>query len=397
MYDAFEVLFSFGALMWSAGSTAIRTREWMEVLAKKMGFESMAVGLSLENMTVSARGPNGQITAMRAVAPQTLNARRIAELEDLARAAAPGFALSELKSRTTAIEAWPPLYPRAQIAGSVGLASGSFAFLNGAGGLEMIATAIGGGVGQWFRLFLSHRLPNQYGVAALTAMLASGIYVLPAGLAGTLGFGFAHYPIGFVAAVLFLVPGFPLIGALFDLLQLQTVAAMSRLANGVMILLAVALGLSIVIALAGVDPSRPPPLEIAYPIKLLLRALASFIAGSAFSLLFNTPARTVLAVGLLALVANCLRLVSIDMGLMLAPAAFFAALTIGLVALAMDRNFNVPRIAMTVAPIVIMIPGLYAFDGQALEAVQAAVRCGFIVGALAMGLATARFFSSDQP
>jgi phosphoribosylformimino-5-aminoimidazole carboxamide ribonucleotide (ProFAR) isomerase len=56
MYDAFEVLFSFGALMWSAGSTAIRTREWMEVLAKKMGFESMAVGLSLENMTVSARG-----------------------------------------------------------------------------------------------------------------------------------------------------------------------------------------------------------------------------------------------------------------------------------------------------------------------------------------------------
>ena len=91
MYDAFEVLFSFGALMWRAGSTAIRTREWMEVLAKKMGFESMAVGLSLENMTVSARGPNGQITAMRAVAPQSLNARRIAELEDLARAAAPGL------------------------------------------------------------------------------------------------------------------------------------------------------------------------------------------------------------------------------------------------------------------------------------------------------------------
>jgi uncharacterized membrane protein YjjB (DUF3815 family) len=179
---------------------------------------------------------------------------------------------------------------------------------------------------------------------------------------------------------------------------------MSRLANGVMILLAVALGLSIVIALAGVDPSRSPPLEIAYPIKLLLRALASFIAGSAFSLLFNTPARTVLAVGLLALVANCLRLILTDMGLMLAPAAFFAALAIGLVSLAMDRNFNVPRIAMTVAPIVIMIPGLYAFDvvvlfnhGQALEAVQAAARCGFIVGALAMGLATARFFSSDRP
>jgi len=172
-----------------------------------MGFDAIAVGLSLESITVGAGGPNGQITAMRAVAPQTLNARRIAELEDLARAAEPGFALSELKSRIAAIEARPPLYSHEQIAGAVGMASGSFAFLNGAGGLEIIATAIGGGVGQWFRLFLSHRLPNQYGVAALTAMLASGIYVLVTGLAGTLGFGFAHYPIGFIASVFFSFPG----------------------------------------------------------------------------------------------------------------------------------------------------------------------------------------------
>jgi len=195
----------------------------------------------------------------------------------------------------------------------------------------------------------------------------------------------------------------PLIGALFDLLQLQTVAAISRLASGVMILLAVALGLSIVIALAGVDPSRPAPVEIAYPTKLFMRALASFVAGSAFSLLFNSTARTVLAVGLLALFANSQRLLLNDMGLMLAPAAFIAAFTIGLVTLVVDQHFTVPRIAMTVAPIVIMIPGLYAFDaivlfnqGQALEGLGAAVRCGFIIGGLAMGLATARFFSPEK-
>ena len=56
--------------------------------------------------------------------------------------------------------------------------------------------------------------------------------------------------------------------------------------------------------------------------------------------------------------------------------------------------------ATTVAPIVIMIPGVYAFEtivllnrGQVLEALQAAALLGFAVGALAMGLATARFFS----
>ena len=98
--------------------------------------------------------------------------------------------------------------------------------------------------------------------------------------------------------------------------------------------------------------------------------------------------------------ANGLRLVLIDMGMMLAPAAFFAALAIGLVAVITDQRFNVPRMALTVAPIVIMIPGIYAFEmivlfnrGQMLDALQASASFGFVIGALAMGLATARFFT----
>ena len=190
-----------------------------------------------------------------------------------------------------------------------------------------------------------------------------------------------------------------MIAGLFDLLQYQTVAAVSRLAYGVMILLAVALGLSIVIAVAGVDLSRQPPLELTYPLTLLLRAVASFVAAGAFAMLFNSSARTVLAVGLLAVGANDLRLVLHDMGMMLAPAAFFAALAIGLVALLVDQRLNVPPMAMTVSPIVIMMPGVYAFEmivlfnrGQMLDALQASAACGFVIGALAMGLAVARFF-----
>jgi uncharacterized membrane protein YjjB (DUF3815 family) len=120
-------------------------------------------------------------------------------------------------------------------------------------------------------------------------------------------------------------------------------------------------------------------------------------------MLFNNSPRTVLAVGLLALGANSLRLVLNDMGMMLAPAAFFAALAIGLVALVADQRFDVPRMATTVAPIVIMMPGIYAFEmivlfnrGQMLDALQASASCGFVIGALAMGLATARFFSRNS-
>jgi uncharacterized membrane protein YjjP (DUF1212 family) len=393
-----DVLLAFGALMMRAGNTATRTREWIGVTARTMGFEAISISLSLDSITASVRRSGECVTAVREIGPPGINVWRIAELEQLAKA--PVSTPSEIAQRLEDIELAKPLYSSAQIAAAVGVASAAFAFLNGAAAPEMIAAAIGAGIGQGFRTWLSRHHINQYGAAALSAIAASGIYVLAAALARRAGIGFLHYPSGFIASVLFLIPGFPLIAALFDLLRHQTVAAISRFAYGVMILLAVALGLSIIIAVANVDITRQPPLELAYPLKLLLRAIASFVAAGAFAMLFNTPVRSLLAAGLLALVANSLRLLLNDAGMMLAPSAFFAALLIGLGALAADERFGFPRLAMTVAPIVIMIPGVYVFEiivlfnqGQMLEALQAFAICGFAIGALAMGLASARIFS----
>ena len=88
--------------------------------------------------------------------------------------------------------------------------------------------------------------------------------------------------------------------------------------------------------------------------------------------------------------------------MMLAPAAFFAALAIGLVALIAELRFAVPRVALIVPPVLIMVPGIYAFEaivylnrGSMLDALQAFAICSFAIGALAMGLATARLFSSQ--
>jgi uncharacterized membrane protein YjjP (DUF1212 family) len=235
--DAVEVLMYFGVSMLRAGNTAVRTREWMEVIARKMGFEAVAVNLSLDCITASVRRSGEWITAMRDMGPPAVNSWRIGELERVARAVSPRTALREIAAKLTEIESAPPMYSRTQIAAAIGLASGSFAFLNGAGVREITAAIIGGGVAQLLRSWLSHRQLNQYGAAALSAIISSGLYVLLAALANSVGFKFAHFPAGFIASVLFLVPGFPLIAALFDLLQFQTVAAMSRLAYGVMILL----------------------------------------------------------------------------------------------------------------------------------------------------------------
>ena len=398
--DALDVLLRFGVVMLQSGNTAVRTRKWIDVIAPKLGFEALATIVSLDSITMSVRHQGDWLTAMRQLGPPGINVSRIAQLEALARTLRPENAQADIAAGLAKIEAAVPQYSFMQIAVAVGLASGSFAFLNGAAPPEMIAATIGGACGQSLRLWLAHRRFNQYGTAALSAIAASGMYVLAASAGSHLGFHFAQYPAGFIASVLFLVPGFPLIAALFDLLQYQTLAAVSRFAYGLMLLLAVAFGLSLVVGIAGVDVSRQPPVDLAHALKLLFRAVASFFAGYAFAMVFNSSPRMALAAGLVALGANELRLVLIDIGVMLAPAAFFAALLIGLVALVAARRFDVPPMAVTVAPTVIMIPGLYAFEmivlfnrGQMLEALQAFAACFFVIGALVMGLAVARFVS----
>ena len=162
--------------------------------------------------------------------------------------------------------------------------------------------------------------------------------------------------------MLFLVPGVPLIAGLFDLLQHQTMAALGRLAYGALILFIVASGLSIVTAFAGIELSRQPPLELPYPLQLSLRAVASFIAACAFAMAFNSPPRTMLVAGVVALIVNSLRLGLVDAGMMLTPAAFIAAFSVGIVASLESRRFDVQLMAIVAAPIVIMIPGVYAFE-----------------------------------
>lgn len=396
--SAVDVLLRFGAAMLCAGNTASRTREWMEVLARKLGLKELSVGFTFDSIIATARGSE-QRTALTEIGPSGINVWRTAELELLTTATGPPQTPLEIAARIVEIQSAQPLFSRVQIVIGIGIASAGFAFLNGAAATEMSLAGIGGALGQCARFSLIDRHVNAYGVVALAAAVASGSYVAAAALAVQTGFGFANYPAGFIASVLFLVPGFPLIAGLFDLMQHQVTSAIGRLAQGAMILLAVALGLSVVIAVAQIDLARQPPPELAYPLRIGIRAVASFAAAGVFAMLFNCPVRAVVAAGALALVANDLRLVLIDMGMRLAPAAFLAAMVIGAVALMLDKRFAIPRHAMMVPAIVIMVPGLYFFEtivlfnhGRALDALQPAAACTFVLLALAMGLAAVRFF-----
>jgi len=405
--DPFEVVLWFGCITLNAGGPAFRVREWMEELARKMRFDALSVSFTLNGIIASVHRGSERATLMREIEPPGVNSWKIGELERLAHAVRPGQSSKEVALKISKIEATPPRYSTAQTAAAMGAACGAFAFLNGGGGLEVLAAGIGGAGGQWLRsLLLSRTQINHFGITTLCAIAASGIYALIAIVSTHIGLSNVRHTAGLISSVLFLLPGFPLVAALLDLLKYQTLVAVTRFAHSAMILLAAIFGLSFVVAVIGFDVSPPPTptLELSEPVKLLLRAIASFAGGCGFAILYNSSSRAVFAVGLLALGANELRLALHDAGMMLAPATFLGALAVGLVASIAHRPLKEPRIAITVPSIIIMVPGLYAVEmivlfnqGHMLDSLQAAASFSFVIGGMAMGLAVARLISERVP
>ena len=340
------------------------------------------------------------MTLVSEIAPLGIDARRLGDLERLARDARPGLSAAELRARLKAITVKPPVFPIAVTAIAVGVASGAFSYLNNGGPYEIAAAFVGGGVGQLLRSLLFRRHLNQFAVTAVCAIVASGVYCLIMGGLAAASLAVPRHGAGFISSSLFLVPGFPLIAGMLDMLQHQTLAAVARLAYGTTVLLSAAFGLSLVAAAAGLTVFPPTPPDLGEAATLGLRAIASFAGGCGFAILYNSTPRTVLAVGCLALAGNELRLALHDLGMPLPPATFLGALTVGFLASLVGTWLDKPRIALTVPGIIIMVPGTYVFEtvvlfnqGDVLPALQAATLGGFVVGAMALGLAAARFIS----
>src|SRR5947209_4318683 len=120
--EAVDVLLRFGVSMLGAGNTAARTREWIDVIARKLGFDAVSVNLSLDSITMSVRYADEWITGMREVGALGINVWRIAELEELAKTATPGLAPRDIAIKLSEIESTMPRYSGVQIAGAVAAA-----------------------------------------------------------------------------------------------------------------------------------------------------------------------------------------------------------------------------------------------------------------------------------
>jgi uncharacterized membrane protein YjjB (DUF3815 family) len=136
--------------------------------------------------------------------------------------------------------------------------------------------------------------------------------------------------------------------------------------------------------------------------KLLIEGLFASIASTGFAMVFNVPKHTLIYCAIGGAITFMTRTILLDFGFGVELSTFIAATFIGIIALYWSRKYLIPRPVYTVASIIPMIPGTYAFaaminlvdmnsHGVTPELIELFVHNGLkavaILGAISFGLA----------
>ena len=308
--------------------------------------------------------------------------------------------------RLDMIERRKPLYSPAFAGLASACACASFVFLLGGGPYDMIGAFVGAGLGHWLRRRLFAHHLNQFFVTfvcvAVAALACTGMLRL-IGLFDPIAL---QHDTAYIGAMLFVIPGFPLITGGLDMAKIDFPSGVQRLTYVLCIILMATLAGWMVASIVHLNPQGFEPLGLNPVINCLLRMLFAFIGVWGFSVMFNSPQRMCLVAATIGAITDTLRLEIVDLGVPAEAGAFIGAFLAGLLASAwrsavrhglLAPHLGYPRICLTVPSIVIMVPGLYMYQamfhlGQfdTLNALDWAFRAFMVIICLPIGLAMAR-------
>ena len=397
-----DAVLRLGLLMVAAGTGGYRVIRAMKRAARAMGFDRLDAEISITSVVCTFhRGVSFRTVVATQPAP-AVDASRIEALEHLTHhlpnrmsANALTMCLDDIVHSVTHRWSRPVLMVAA------GAACAAFALLNYFPVEGAAAVAVAAACGQLVRMLLASRHLNQLGVVAVAAATSCLVFYLL-----NWALPLTHLPddarafaAGYIAAVLYLIPGFPLFSSMLDLSRFDITAGLTRLCYAMAVITAATMSVALVSAMTGLSPlsiDAPTPTARWY----LLAAVASFVGVGGFALLFNSSRRMVLFAASIGVVANMVRLVMIDAGVQPQYAAYTGGVVVGLLGAVITARTTLPRITMTVPASVIMIPGTAMYravhflnSGDIDQALSNAATAGLIIVWISAGLVTARILT----
>jgi uncharacterized membrane protein YjjP (DUF1212 family) len=371
-----------------------------------------------EELVEQLDNPASRKSAMRAVKqarrepPKGQYAQHFDHVGAAAVTGGNGITVRQAHDRLDLIERRPPLYSPWFSGLASALACAAFVFLLGGGPYDMVGAFIGAGLGQFLRrLLFAHRL-NQFFVTFVCVALAALACTGTLRMIGLFDPVALQHDTAYIGAMLFVIPGFPLITGGLDIAKIDFPSGIQRITYTFAIILMATLAGWMVATIVHLNPQGFEPLGLSPLVNGLLRLVAAFVGVWGFSVLFNSPQRMCLTAASIGAITDTLRLTIVDFGVPPEAAAFIGALLSGLLASAwrssvrrgwLPPHLGYPRICLTVPSIVIMVPGLYMyqamfqlgqFDTQ--SALDWAFRAFMVILCLPVGLAMARVITDKS-
>ena len=318
-----------------------------------------------------------------------------------------GITVRQAHERLDLIERRKPLYSPLFSGFASAVACAAFVFLLGGGPYDMAGAFVGAGIGQWVRRQLLGRRINQFFATGLAVIVAALACVGTLRLVGFFDPVALRHDTAYIGAILFVIPGFPLVTGGLDIAKLDFPSGVQRITYAFSIILVATLGGWAVARMVMLNPQGFEPMNLSPWLMAGLRMIAAFCGVWGFSVLFNSPQRMALVAAVIGALTDTMRLEMQDL-LQVPPemAAFLGAFLAGMLATVwrssvrhglLPPHLGYPRISLTVPSIVIMVPGLYMYRamfylGQfnTLNALDWAFRAFMVIICLPIGLVTAR-------
>ncbi len=414
--DKSTIICRTGQLMLASGTGAWRVRDSMNRVARVLGV-TVHVDLSLLSIECTCIEGHESFSEVVSLPTTGVNTHRIWLMEDYIHeieTQGSGLTVRGFHNLLDVVEKSNPDYGCLQLGLAAACACGAFVFLLGGGPVEMLCAFVGAGMGNYVRAKMLARRLGQFSCISCGVATACVCYLAALTFLAHFDPAAMNHEAGYIGAMLFVIPGFPLITAGLDIAKLDTRSGIERLVYAISVITVATLIGWLVAEVVGLSPSDFAPQGLGPAALTLLRLVMSFVGVFGFSVMFNSPVQMAATAGVIGAVSNTLRLTLVDLptivpalglasGCPPEAAAFIGAIASGLLAHAAEHWTSYPRIGLTVPSIVIMVPGLYLYRAMYYMCVFDTanmlawfVRAVLIVAFLPVGLGVARTFTDPR-
>ncbi|HRQ37650.1 MAG TPA: threonine/serine exporter family protein [Chloroflexota bacterium] len=245
--DIIDLCLWAGQMLLQHGANSLRVEESVHRLGTGLGCDWLDIVVRTESLTITATSGGEFRTKTRRVVRLGINMARITALNDLSRRVAEGE-LDRFQTRAVLaqLDRQPGEYNRWLVVVMVGLACAAFSRLFGGDWPVFGVTFVAAAVAMLTRQELIRRQLNPFLMVTACAFVAGLIASSAAWL------HLSQQPqIAMSASVLLLAPGVPLINAAHDLIRGYMSNGVARGVTGLLISLAIAVGLLLAILLTG--------------------------------------------------------------------------------------------------------------------------------------------------